>query len=199
MTEQSLLNEASYALKNNAVYLCCMQTRIATIDDVPFLAPFVNNAYRGEGSKKGWTTEADLLDGIRTSEASLARSIQHPSAVILLAEEAQTIAGCVYLEKKGKALYLGMLTVRPDLQGKGIGDLLMKKAEERAIHLGCIKIQMTVITARESLIAFYQRRGYRDTGERLPFPDDPAFGIPKQPLAFLVMEKVLHNSEIGKR
>ena len=172
-------------------YLCAMQIRTATAADAANLDVFVNNAYRGESSKVGWTTEADLLDGIRTSEDSLKKMIQHPSAVILVAEEGDNIKGCVYLEQKGEVLYLGMLTVKPDTQGKGIGALLMQKAEERAQHLGCRKIQMTVITARESLIAYYQRRGFFDTGERAPFPDDPAFGIPKQPLEFMVMEKRL--------
>lgn len=168
-----------------------MQFRFATTADAALLDVLVNSAYRGESSKKGWTTEADLLDGIRTSAESLEKMIQQPSTVILLAEENSEIEGCVYLEKKGDALYLGMLTVKPELQRKGIGDLLMNKAEERARKLGCRKIQMTVITARDSLIAYYQRRGYRDTGERLPFPDDPAFGIPKQPLLFMIMEKNL--------
>ena len=174
-----------------------MSIRSATTTDVPLLNVFVNNAYRGESSKKGWTTEADLLDGIRTSEASLKKMLQNPAAVILLAEEKEEIIGCVYLEQKTDVLYLGMLTVKPDLQGKGTGALLLQKAEDRACQLGCRKIQMTVITLRESLIAFYQRRGFYDTGERIPFPDDPAFGIPKQQLQFLVMEKQLqqdHNT-----
>lgn len=170
-----------------------MRTRIATVEDVPFLNVFVNSAYRGDSSRKGWTTEADLLDGIRTSEESLKKMIQLPSAVILVAEEEGNINGCVYLEQKEDVLYLGMLTVSPALQGKGIGALLMQKAEEHARLLRCVKIQMTVITLRDSLIAFYERRGFHDTGERIPFPDDPAFGIPKQPLQFLVMEKQLKH------
>lgn len=168
-----------------------MQIRLATLVDTDFLDLLVNRAYRGESSKIGWTTEADLLDGIRTSRESLRKMLQHPSAVILIAEENSEIKGCVYLEQKGEALYLGMLTVKPELQDKGIGALLMNKAEERAHKLGCRKIQMTVITARDSLIAYYRRKGYYDTGERSPFPNDTAFGIPKQPLQFMVMEKEL--------
>jgi predicted N-acetyltransferase YhbS len=174
-------------------YICNMQLRPATDTDIVLLNVFVNSAYRGDSSKKGWTTEADLLDGIRTSELALKQMIRHRSAVVLLAEENDEIEGCVYLEQKGNVLYLGMLTVKPELQGKGIGALLMQKAEERAQDLGCNKIQMTVITARANLIAYYQRRGFRDTGERMPFPDDPSFGIPKQPLEFMVMEKQLQK------
>jgi len=171
-----------------------MTFRVATIDDIPSLNKLVNSAYRGEGSKQGWTTEADLLDGIRTSEKSLREMIERPGAVIVLAEEDNEPKGCVYLEKQGDALYLGMLTVCPNLQGKGLGSQLLKAAEERARETGCERICMTVITVREELIAYYKRKGYRDTGERKPFPNDPKFGIPKRELEFLVMEKELSNA-----
>lgn len=167
-----------------------MMIRPATLGDVCELNLLVNGAYRGEGAKKGWTTEADLLDGVRTSEPALTAMIQKPNAVILLAEN-EGIEGCVYLEQKKEVLYLGMLTVKPQLQGNGIGAMLMHAAEERATALGCAKIQMTVITVRESLIAYYERKGFADTGERVPFPNDPALGIPKIPLEFLVMEKMV--------
>ena len=166
-----------------------MKIRPAELTDVAALNHLVNGAYRGDSSRAGWTTEADLLDGIRTSEAALREMILHPHAVILLLEDNTELQGCVYLEQKDNILYLGMLTVKPSLQGKGIGAQLMQAAEERARALGCAAIQMTVITARESLIEYYQRKGFADTGERKPFPNDPAFGIPKQPLQFLVMEK----------
>jgi ribosomal protein S18 acetylase RimI-like enzyme len=166
-----------------------MKIRAAEFPDVTALNQLVNSAYRGDSSRAGWTTEADLLDGIRTSEGALTGMIQNPNAVILLLEDGSALKGCVYLEKKDTILYLGMLTVKPDLQGQGIGAMLMNAAEKRARALGCTAIQMTVITARESLIAYYQRKGFVDTGERKPFPNDPAFGIPKQSLEFLVMEK----------
>lgn len=168
-----------------------MNFRIATAADAPALNELVNSAYRGDSSKKGWTTEAELLDGIRTSEESLRRMMTHRDAVILLAEEDKELKGCVYLEQQKESLYLGMLTVRPDLQGKGLGAQLMKVSEERAQDLGCKKIKMTVITVRDELIAYYKRKGFVDTGLREDFPSDPAFGIPKQPLQFMVMEKTI--------
>ncbi|HYO23050.1 MAG TPA: GNAT family N-acetyltransferase [Flavisolibacter sp.] len=168
-----------------------MNTRRANETDIPALNVLVNSAYRGESSKKGWTTEADLLDGIRTSEESLLQMIGRSHAMIVVAEEEGVLEGCVYLEKQQDALYLGMLTVRPELQGNGLGAALMKAAEEQARSLGCSRIKMTVITKRHALIAYYLRKGFVDTGERQPFPDDPKFGIPKQPLEFLVMEKLV--------
>src|SRR5947209_6541454 len=143
-----------------------MDFRTATAADVPSLNRLVNSAYRGDGSKKGWTTEADLLDGIRTSEHSLSKMIAGSNAVILIAEEENELKGCVYLEQQKNVLYLGMLTVQPELQGKGLGAQLMTVSEERAKALGCKKIKMTVITARDELIAYYKRKGFVDTGSR---------------------------------
>ena len=163
---------------------------IASKADVPQLVKLVNSAYRGDSSKKGWTTEADLLDGIRTDEEALTRMIQQPHSVILLCTNGQNeLAGCVNLQKQEEKMYLGMLTVSPVIQAKGIGKALLKAAERHAKEEGCSIIRMTVITVRHELIQWYERRGYYDTGERKPFPDDPRFGIPKQPLEFVVMEK----------
>ncbi|UFH56824.1 GNAT family N-acetyltransferase [Spirosoma sp. KNUC1025] len=163
----------------------------ATEQDVPDLNVLVNSAYRGESSKKGWTSEADLLGGIRTDEAGLQAMLQNPNVTILKYEEAGQLVGCVSLEKKGQNLYLGMLTVSPDAQANGIGKRLLAAAEQIAIEKQYRAITMTVITVRHELIAWYERRGYRATGEKQPFPDDPRFGLPKQPLEFIVMEKVV--------
>lgn len=168
-----------------------MKIRIAALPDVPQLSKLVNGAYRGENSRKGWTTEADILDGIRTSETSLAEMVNQPHALILLAEEEQNLMGCVYLEQQDDTMYLGMLTVEPELQGKGLGAGLMNVAEEKAKTVGCKKMKMTVITVRETLIAYYERKGYKDTGEREAFPTNPKFGVARQPLEFMVMEKSL--------
>lgn len=164
----------------------------ATEQDIPSLNELVQSAYRGESSRRGWTTEADLLDGIRTDEAGLKTMLANPRATILKYEDAGQLLGCVYLEKKGDSLYLGMLTVSPDAQAGGIGKQLMAAAEQVARDRQCRAMTMTVIPQRHELIAFYERRGYRPTGETEPFPmDDPRFGLPKQPLSFMVMEKLL--------
>ncbi|MFD2934033.1 GNAT family N-acetyltransferase [Spirosoma flavum] len=163
----------------------------ATEEDIPALDKLVNSAYRGDSSRKGWTTEADLLDGIRTSEVSLRAMFLNPNTLILKYQEADRLLGCVYLEIKGDDLYLGMLTVSPDVQTNGIGKQLLLAAEQVAIDRKCRAVTMTVITQRHELIAWYKRRGYQATGETQPFPNDPRFGIPKQPLEFIVMEKIL--------
>lgn len=165
----------------------------ATLADLDDLEKLVNSAYRGEYSKKGWTTEADLLDGVRVTRKSLQELIEKPDAVILLIRnESGRLCGCVNLQKKADRFYLGMLTVEPEIQGGGIGKQLLKTAEDHALQEGIHIIEMTVISRRSELIAWYQRHGYKDTGKKAPFPSgDPAFGIPKVPLEFIVMEKAI--------
>lgn len=164
----------------------------ATPSDIPALNKLVNSAYRGESSRKGWTTEADLLDGTRLDETVLLELINDKSTTVLNYVEEGKILGCVELRKEKGNLYLGMLTVQPDLQAKGIGKKLLAAGEDFARENGCKKISMTVVSVRTKLIEWYERHGYRLTGERKPFnmPDE-RFGIPKQPLEFVVMEKTV--------
>lgn len=166
---------------------------IATQEDVTDLHRLVNSAYRGDSSRKGWTTEANLLDGQRTSEKLLLEMMEEPDAIILKYTDPGDgeLQACVYLKNKGGKLYLGMLTVNPELQAKGIGKQLLAAAESYAGQVNCSTIQMTVISVRSELIAWYERHGFRKTGQTEPFPTDPEFGLPKQALEFIVMEKPL--------
>jgi GNAT superfamily N-acetyltransferase len=166
----------------------------ATPGDVPQIVKLVNSAYRGESSKKGWTTEADLLDGVRTDEDSLLEMMKKPGAAFLkYVDENSRINGSVYLQKQQDKLYLGMLTVAPDIQAKGIGKQLLKASEDYALSVNCSSVMMTVISVRKELISWYERHGYKDTGKTEPFPTDVKFGIPKQQLEFIVMEKTLKD------
>jgi ribosomal protein S18 acetylase RimI-like enzyme len=160
--------------------------------DLDAIAKLVNSAYRGDYAKKGWTTEADMIDGTRTDAAALSDVIQRPDTVILKYERDGVIVGCVELKTSGGKLYLGMLTVEPGIQGGGIGKEMLKAAEDFARGEKCLSVYMTVITIRKELIDWYKRHGYVDTGERKPFAfNDPRFGQPRQTLEFLVLEKVL--------
>ena len=162
----------------------------ATTNDIPELNSLVNSAYRGESSKKGWTTEEHLLGGIRTDEKGLLQTFENESITVLKYTENDKIIGTVSLEKQGEKLYLGMLTVSPDLQGGGVGKQLLKAAEVFAQEENIPIIVMTVISVRAELIAWYERHGYVRTGETKPFPmDDPNFGMPKEFLEFVVLEK----------
>jgi ribosomal protein S18 acetylase RimI-like enzyme len=160
--------------------------------DTETIAALVNSAYRGEHAKKGWTTEADLIDGTRTDAAALEDIIKKEDTTILKYEREGKIIGCVELKIVDGRLYLGMLTVEPSIQGGGIGKEMLRAAEEFGRSQGCRSVYMTVITIRQELIDWYKRHGYVDTGERKPFHfNDTRFGLPRQKLEFLVLEKQL--------
>jgi len=164
----------------------------AILADAPTINQLVNSAYRGEGSKQGWTTEADLLDGTRIDEAAVADLLAKPNTTILKYVEHNLILGCVELRKEKDKLYLGMLSVAPNTQGKGIGKTLLLAGEEHGRSLGIRTMMMTVISVRKELIDWYVRHGYELTGERKPFVvPDTRWGIPKQTLEFVVLEKQL--------
>jgi GNAT superfamily N-acetyltransferase len=171
----------------------------ATPSDVIAIVALVNSAYRGDSSRRGWTTEADLLGGQRTDAAVIADVIADRDKRVLVARDAAGLAGCVLLERQAaQVCYLGMLTVRPDLQGGGIGRQLLAAAERHARdQLDALYVEMTVIDLREELIAWYERRGYARTGEMRPFPyGDERFGLPKRPdLRFVVLRRRIAPEE----
>ncbi len=169
-----------------------LQISIASLANAGAINTLVNSAYRGVSSKKGWTTEADLLDGTRIDEEAVKELLQKEDTTILLCREENELLGCVELRKDNQKLYLGMLSVKPDTQGKGIGKKLLMEAEIYAKSINCSKIYMTVISVRKELIDWYVRHGYALTGERKPFVvPDTRWGIPKQELEFVVLEKKL--------
>jgi ribosomal protein S18 acetylase RimI-like enzyme len=165
---------------------------IATLENVTEITNLVNSAYRGETSKKGWTTEANILEGTRITETELSETLSHTNNTILVYQQNETIIGTVLLINKKTELYLGMLTISPELQNAGLGKKLLQAAEDFARSLHLPKIVMTVISIREELIAWYQRNGYSDSGKREPFPaafDDVV--THHEPLEFMIIEKTL--------
>lgn len=164
---------------------------VATLSDIPQLLILVNRAYRGESSRKGWTTEADFLEGdLRTDEESLRALLGKSNAIVLTyREDEAAIQGCVYLEKRDDRLYLGMLSVAPELQARGIGKKLLAAATTHARETGCRSIFMRVLSRRQELIDWYERHGYRQTGAREPYDAPVKFGVYKEALEFLILEK----------
>jgi SUF system NifU family Fe-S assembly protein len=168
--------------------------RAAQPADVGAIVELVQSAYRGEGSKQGWTTEADMLDGQRTDPVGVAALLDQPGSVVLLAESDAGLLACAHVERQEQAGYFGMFSVSPLLQGGGIGRALLAEAERIARDdWDCSEMQMTVISIRDELIAWYERRGYRRTGQYKPFPyGDERFGIPKRDdLRFELLVKAL--------
>ncbi len=168
---------------------------ISTTADISAIKDLLNSAYRGESSKQGWTTEADLIEGdVRTDENMLQQVMQQPGSVFLkYTSKEQQITGCVNLQQYGHKIYLGMFSVSPHLQGGGIGKQLLIASEEYAKHLLCSAVYMTVISVRTELINWYKRHGYIDTGERKPFTEDSVTGKHLRALEFLVLEKLVSN------
>jgi ribosomal protein S18 acetylase RimI-like enzyme len=167
--------------------------RQATTKDIAAIVQLVNSAYRGELSKKGWTTEADLLGGQRTDAEEVSDLIRTKDSMILLGIEDAQILGCLNLKKTSSGAELGMFAIMPEFQGGGLGSSFITEAEHQVLSRWQSKVlRMQVITLRQDLIAFYERRGYRRTGRFSPFPDSPKFGLPKvADLRLEVLEKPL--------
>ena len=165
--------------------------------DIPAVVALMNLAFRGSGEGASWNTEAEHIDGDRTSEALLLTDLEAaPDAALLVgrSEDGARLEGSVWLEPKGDDVwYLGSLTVDPRLQNAGAGRRLLAASEAWAAEHGARTIRMTVVNVRDTLIAWYVRRGYRLTGEVEPFPyDDARFGTPRRSdLSFVVLEKAL--------
>jgi ribosomal protein S18 acetylase RimI-like enzyme len=185
--------------------------RPATRADRDAIIALVTSAYRGDASRAGWTTEADLLDGPRIAPDVLEHDLDRPRSVVLLAERdegpalasapepgapatVRRLVGCAHVCDDGGAGYFGMFAVDPTRQGDGIGDAVLRECERIARDDWRLPVmRMTVIDVRDELIAWYERRGYRRTGVKKPFPyGDRRFGEPKRAdLRFEVLEKPL--------
>jgi ribosomal protein S18 acetylase RimI-like enzyme len=177
-----------YFFKNTNIF-------IATEADINTIKDLLNITYRGEASKKGWTTEAALIAGDTRADESTVRQVMQQAGSIFLKylDDEKAAIGCVNLQQHDSKIYLGMFGVLPHLQGTGIGKELLKAAEEYALQIGCNAIYMSVISVRTELIDWYKRHGYIDTGKRIPFKEDAITGRHLQPLEFMTLEKQLHH------
>jgi GNAT superfamily N-acetyltransferase len=182
-------------------------SRSAGAGDVPAILRLVHAAYRGGPQQAGWTTEAHLLDGLRADAPMILGMINHSDGQILLFEADGELIACCQVEWHGgepgddgpPTGYFGLFAVRPDRQGGGIGKVVLAEAERLAANQGCRQMRMTVLSVRDDLIAFYERRGYRRTGRATPFPyGDERFGVPKRPdLEFAELVKRLTPAAPG--
>lgn len=173
--------------------------RRALSADVDLIVQLVHSAYRGESSRAGWTTEADLLDGQRTDPQEVAELVVDPAQRLILSELSGEVCGCVLascdaVKHPPAVAHIGMFAVRPLLQGRGLGKGLLREAERVARDdFQAERAEMTVIEQRPDILAWYQRLGYALTGRSEPFPyGNPRFGLPRRPdLRFLVLAKPL--------
>ena len=169
----------------------------AEVVDAEKISKLVNSAYRGEASRKGWTTEADLLDGLRTTTQDVAKIIKRDDAFVLIGVLKDEIVACMACEWQalaGKnAAHFGMIAVKPSLQNKGYGKLLLQAAEAMTLReWRVVGFYLTVISIRQELIEFYERLGFKKTGEFKDFPNNPEMWQPKvDNLNLLYMAKLV--------
>lgn len=170
-----------------------LNLQIASVNDSEKITSLVNSVYRGENSRKGWTTEADFLDGIRITKEKITELIESKNGIIITGFYKDEIIACVHLENAGMYSYLGMLSVDVNYQDKGIGKILINECERYTKEVfGLSEIKMKVIGRRTELIDYYKRRNYIITGEREDFEStEGAFGDPKEKLYFEIMIKQL--------
>jgi len=178
-----------------------MTLEVASPADIADIVALVESAFRGDASRAGWTTEADLLDGRRTGPDEIGAILADPDRCLLVERDPDgALLASVVLKRDGDAAWLGMLAVRPTRQRGGIGRRVVQAAEAWvATRWRAGRMRMTVIVQRTELIAWYERRGYRRTGETAPFfYGDERFGLPRrQDLSFIVLEKALPGTPPG--
>jgi ribosomal protein S18 acetylase RimI-like enzyme len=168
--------------------------RLAVPADATRLVALIQSAYRGEASRDGWTSEADLVDGDRIDLAGVRHIIAAPKSMMIVLEEGGGLAACCAIEDCGEGLaYFGTFAVSPTAQGHGIGRRAMAEAQRRAVReFGASTMEITVLAQQTALLAWYERLGFRVTGEQRPFPADPAFARPLvDGLHFVVLTKDL--------
>lgn len=164
----------------------------ATHNDIPTLTSLLNRSYRGDSSRAGWTTEADLLSGKRIDEAGVKQLLNDPESLILIAQSEESILASIHAHHENKSVHFGLFAVEPSLQGGGIGKELLAYAESEAIHKwGVSTAIMEVITHRHELIEYYERRGYVRSGEMIVFPKSDLWNQKVDSLELAVLSKSL--------
>ncbi len=168
--------------------LSVLETRKAAVSDIPSLLSLINSAYRASEGIKGWTYEGHLLEGPRADTLYLEELITTPDSVMLMCFNGKNeLCGSVHLSVKEQVLHFGMLAVDPVQQSKGIGTYILNKAKAFGRLSGCQSMKLTVLAGRDELIGWYGRCGFVSTNEQIDFPHTTRFGIPKMPLALVVM------------
>ena len=176
-----------------------MRSELANPNDAVPLMYLVNAAYRGAGGQRGWTHEAELLAGDRVRSSDVAAMIGDAKTTVLTRRsgEPPAILGCVAVEMTcPDRCTIFMLAVAPQHQAAGVGRGLLADAEDFAAGKGARIAKISVIRQRESLIAWYERRGYRQTGKLEVFPYDGSVGVPlRDDIELVVLEKALSRKQ----
>jgi len=194
-TEMPKSNPTGEHLRKRIELLSAVSLTPAGDEDVVGVVSLMNRAYRGADADEGWTTEVGLIEGNRISAATLHDEIaQKKNAKLLVWKLSDKVVGCVWVEPMdADTWYLGSLAIDPQVQNRKLGRHLLNAAEQWCKAREARSIYITVLEARDTLIAWYERRGYCKNGDTELFPyDDDRFGTPiRQGLYFAVMTKSL--------
>lgn len=179
-----------------------LQFRAATPADAPQLQPLIKSAYRGEKTKKAWTTEGHLLADERIDVGGIVGKITRPDGAVLIAEDEEgAIAACCEVARQSDGIgYFGLFAVDPGRQGGGLGRQVLAYAEEYTHKTwGVHRMEMSVIWTRDELISWYMRRGYQRTGRCSPFPYDQLVNgkALRDDLYFTILEKDLTSIPVA--
>jgi len=164
----------------------------AELSDAAAIAALVNSAYRGETSRAGWTTEADLLDGLRITTPEVATLIRREDAFVLAGVLRDQVVATIACERLENTAKFSLIAVKPTLQNKGYGREMIQAAEAITTREWRVAgFFMSVITLRTELIEFYERLGFERSGQFEDFPENPALWQPKvRPLALEYLVKM---------
>jgi ribosomal protein S18 acetylase RimI-like enzyme len=170
----------------------------ATRTDLDDILTLVNAAYRGIGAKAGWTSENGIVSGTRVDAASVESLLaQERTVILIMRREADARPlGCIVVQLDEDATCeLSMFAIHPNEQAAGYGRTLLTAAETYAYSHGARLAELTVVHVRDSLIAWYERQGYRRTGATKAFPyHDPSLGQPlRDDLHFVVLAKTIEG------
>ncbi len=174
-----------------------MVLREATRADFAEIIDLANLAYRGrEGTTPSWNIEKGIVGGSRVSDSLLKEELAEKpdGALLVYREENGPLLGTAWLNPEADGVWsMGLVTIRPELQNQQLGRKLLAAAEEYARVRGATRMSIGVLHVRDTLIAWYERRGYRATGDTEPYPTgDARFGTPlRENLHFVMMEKEL--------
>lgn len=167
---------------------------LPNLNDASELSQLINDAYRGE---TGWTRETGIVSGERTNINDTKALIANPKSHLLVAKDNESIIACICIEQKESQTYIGSLAVNSNYQNKGLGKEMLRLAEEYALNeLNSNEYIMVVISQRKELIAFYERRGYKKTGELEQYPVHLNVGEPLTNDLTIEYLKKKHNKAI---
>lgn len=165
--------------------------------DISAIENLIEAGYRKDEARLGWTHETDILSGDRLSDGEIAKTLEDKNSKMFVAIDSNNheVIGVICVTKDNDWIEFGKFSVRPNLQGSGIGRKLITHVENFVSEIwGEKKLKLSVISRRTELVDFYLRCGFIDTGHRIDFLKVHPYVILKkgvENLEVIIMEKSL--------